>query len=186
MSKLSALIPLSQVCFVGNPAAACRYLTSASTLGRSYALSAHSDVLFFLCVVGVVESSVGLSVKRHIFGICVSLHPVRKGSHFAEYTVTSFEVNVTVQPTSQIGPLPTNLFVKVGMICPSQGMSWPCCSMSSVAVADDATTFPLAVPTRIFGAAVFIGLCGACGDIYWCDTPVSAIPVCIFGSEFPT
>ena len=100
MSKFPDLIALSQVCFVGNPAAACRYLTSASTLGRSYALSAHSDVLFFLCVVGVVESSVGLSVKRHIFGICVSLHPVRMGGSLAEYTVTYFEVNVTVQTAS--------------------------------------------------------------------------------------
>ena len=67
--------------------------------------------------------SVGLSVKRHIFGICVSLHPVRMGRPLAEYNVTYFEVNVTVQPASQIGSIPTNVFMKVGMICPSQGMS---------------------------------------------------------------
>ena len=63
-------------------------------------------------------SSVGLSAKRHIFGICVSLHPVRMGGPLADYTVTYFEVNVTVQTASQIGPIPTNVFVKLGMICP--------------------------------------------------------------------
>ena len=82
--------------------------------------------------------------------------------------------------------MPTNIFVKVGMICPSQGMSWPCCGMGSVSVADDDTTFPLAVPTCIFGAAVFLFPYGACGAIYSCDAPVSAIHVCTFGSEVPT
>ena len=94
-------------------------------------------------------SSFGLIAKRHIFGICVSLHPVRMGRPLAEYTVTSFEVNMTVQPASQIGPMPTNVFAKVGMICPSQGMSWPCCSMGSIAVADDDTTCTLAVTTFV-------------------------------------
>ena len=91
-----------------------------------------------------------------------------------------------MQPTSQIGPMPTNIFVKIGMICPSQGMLWPCYGMGSVVVADDYTTCPLAVPTCIFGAAVFIGPCGACGAIYRCDTHVYAIPVYTFGSEVPT
>ena len=72
---------------------------------------------------------------------------------------------MTVQPALQIGPMNTNIFVKVGMICPSQGMSWPCCGMGSISVADDDTTFLLTVPTCIFGAAVFIGPCGACGAI---------------------
>ena len=58
--------------------------------------------------------------------------------------------------------------------------------MGSVTVADDYTTCTLAVLTYIFGAAVFIGPCGACGAIYRCDTPVSAITVYIFGSEAPT
>ena len=93
---------------------------------------------------------------------------------------------MTVQPISQIGPMPTNVFVKVGMICPPQGMSWPCCGMGRFAVADDDTTCPLAVPTCIFGAAVFIGPCGACGVIYRCDAHVSAIHVYTFVSEVTT
>ena len=72
------------------------------------------------------------------------------------------------------------------MICPSQGMSWTCCGMGSVTIADDGTTCPLALPTCIFGAVVFIGPCGACGAIYEYDAPVSAIPVYNFGSEVPT
>ena len=72
------------------------------------------------------------------------------------------------------------------MVFPSQGMLWPCCSIGSVAVDDDDTTFPLAVPTCIFGAAVIIGPCGACGEIYRCEAHVSAIPVYTFGSELPT
>ena len=65
-------------------------------------------------------------------------------------------------------------------------MLWTCCGMGNISVADDETTCPLAVPTFIFGSAVFIVPCGACDAINMCDTPVSAIPVCIFGSEFPT
>ena len=62
-------------------------------------------------------------------------------------------------------------------------MPWPCCGMGNFAVADNETTCPSAVPTCIFGTTVFIGLCGACGAIYRCDAPVSAIPVYTFGSE---
>ena len=58
--------------------------------------------------------------------------------------------------------------------------------MGSVDVADDDTTGTLAVPTCIFGDAVFIGPCGAWGAKYRCDVPVSAIPVYTFGSEVPT
>ena len=72
---------------------------------------------------------------------------------------------MTVQPALQKGPMTTNVFVKVGMICASQGMSWTYCGMGIVAVVDDDTTCPLAVPTCIFGAAVFIGPCGSCGEI---------------------
>ena len=43
---------------------------------------------------------------------------MRTGRPLAEYTVMSFEVNVKVQPASQIGTIPTNVLVKVGMICP--------------------------------------------------------------------
>ena len=44
VAKYLDLIALSQVDLVGKPAAAaaCRYLTSASVLGRSYALTTHS------------------------------------------------------------------------------------------------------------------------------------------------
>ena len=38
MSKFPALVALIRVCFGGDPDAVCRYLTSASTLGRSYVL----------------------------------------------------------------------------------------------------------------------------------------------------
>ena len=72
------------------------------------------------------------------------------------------------------------------MVFPSQGMLWPCCSIGSVAVDDDDTTFSLAVHTCIFGSAVFIGPCGACVAIYRCDTSVSKTPVYTFGIEVPT
>ena len=108
------------------------------------------------------------------------------GRPLVEYTVTSFEVNVTVQPASHMGPMITNIFVKVGMICPLQGIQWPCFGIGIITVADDDTTCPLAVPTCIFGATVFIGPCGACGAIYRCDVPVYAIPVYTFVSEVPT
>ena len=58
--------------------------------------------------------------------------------------------------------------------------------MGNISVADDETTCRLAVPTCIFGAARFIGTCGACGEIYRCDAPVSAIHVYTFRSEVPT
>ena len=58
--------------------------------------------------------------------------------------------------------------------------------MGSVTVADDYTTCTLAVLTYIFDAAVFIGPCGACGEIYRCEAHVSAIPVYTFGCEAPT
>ena len=93
---------------------------------------------------------------------------------------------MTVQPALQKGPMTTNVFVKVGMICASQGMSWTYCGMGIVAVADNDTTCLLVVLTFIFGAAVFIGPCGACGTIYRCDASVSAIPVCTSGIEVPT
>ena len=122
-------------------------------------------------------------MKRHIFSICVSLCPVSMGRPLAEYTITSFEVK---QPASQIGPIPTNVFVKLGMKWPSQGMPWPCCGRGSVAVAYEETTCTFAVPTCIFSAAVFIGPYGACGAIYRSDAPVSAIHVYTFGSEVRT
>ena len=131
-------------------------------------------------------SSVGLSAKRHIFVMCVSLNPVSIGRHIAEYNVASFEVNVTVQPTSQIGPIPTNLFVKIGMICQSHVMPWPCCGIGIISVSDNDTTSPLAVPMCIYGASVVIGPCGACGAIYRCDAPISTTTVYTFGSEVPT
>ena len=65
-------------------------------------------------------------------------------------------------------------------------MSWPRFGMGSVAIADDDTTCPLAVLTCIFGATVLIGPCGAYGEIYRCDAPVSVIPVYTFGIEVPT
>ena len=108
------------------------------------------------------------------------------GWPLAEYTFTSFEVNVIVQPASQIGNIPTNVFVKIGMICQSHVMPWPCCGIGIISVSDNDTTSPLAVPMCIYGASVVIGPCGACGAIYRYDAPVSAIPVYTFGSEVPT
>ena len=52
VSKFPFFIALSHVDFTGNPAAVCMYHTSASTLGRSYALYAEEVLCIFgLCVI---------------------------------------------------------------------------------------------------------------------------------------
>ena len=94
--------------------------------------------------------------------------------------VTSCSVNMTVQPESQMGPIPTSLLVKNGMMCPSHGMSLPHWGIGSVAVAVDDTTRPLEVDTCSFIAEDLGGPWGACVAIYRCEAPVSEIPVWIF------
>ena len=49
VSNFSFLIALSHVELTGDPTAACMYRTSASTLGRSYALCAEVIVCLFMC-----------------------------------------------------------------------------------------------------------------------------------------
>ena len=55
VSKFSFLIALSHVDLPGNHTAACMYRTSASTIGRLYALCAEGVVCLFMC--GALETS---------------------------------------------------------------------------------------------------------------------------------
>ena len=72
VAKLPAFMDLSQVDLIEKLAAKCRYLTSASTLVRSYALK---DVRFVCFVSGLGcrrAVLLGLKVKRHNFDMTFS------------------------------------------------------------------------------------------------------------------
>ena len=74
VSTFPLYIALSHVELAENPDHACMYLTSASALGRSYALYAESVV----CLISVVwyssNSLVGFRAKRHSLSSSFSLH----------------------------------------------------------------------------------------------------------------
>ena len=98
------------------------YHTSASTLGRSYALCSEGVVcLFDVCFIN--NYSVGFRAKRHSLGSLFSLQPVRIGLPFGENNVTSCLVKTTVQSASHMGPTPTIVLVKEGMLYPVLGKS---------------------------------------------------------------
>ena len=74
---------------IGKPYAACRHITSASTLGRLYALNAER-VACFVFGLGCGRSFVlGWKAKRHNFSMTFSHHPLRMGLPVGENTVTS-------------------------------------------------------------------------------------------------
>ena len=71
----------------------------------------------------IINSSVGFRAKRHSLGSFVSLQPVRIGLPFGESTVTSCLVKTTVQSALHMGPTPTSMLVKEGMMYPVVGKS---------------------------------------------------------------
>ena len=81
-----------------------------------------------------------------------------------------------------MGPIPTIVLANDGIMCPLHGMPLLSWGIRIIDVAVDNTTCPLSFPTRIFGAEKLGGTWGACVTVYRCETPVSEIPVWIFGS----
>ena len=72
-------------------------------------------------------------------------------------------MKTTVKSASHMGPTPTSVLVKEGMIYPVVENSDSNCGIGSVAIADDFYTCPLAVPTIICESIVLGGPCGAYG-----------------------
>ena len=96
------------------------YRTSASTLGISYALYAERVVCLFV-VWCSSNSLVVFRAKHHSLDSSFSLQPVRIGLPPGEKTVTSCLVNNTVQSALHMGPTPTSVLVKDGMMYPAVG-----------------------------------------------------------------
>ena len=74
-------------------------------------------------------------------------------------TVTSCFANKTVQSASHMGPTPTRVLVKDGMMYPIFGKSSANCRIGSVAVTKKLSTCPVAVPTQNYGVLVSGGPC---------------------------
>ena len=82
-----------------------------------------------------------------------------------ENNVTSCLANKTVQSASQMGPTPTRVLVKDGMMYSVVRKSAANCGIGSEVVADNLSTCAVAVPTLIGGALVLGGPCGSVGTI---------------------
>ena len=104
-------------------------------------------------------------MKRHSLGSYFSLQPVKIGLPTGDNTFTYFLVNKTVHSASHMGPTPTSVLVKDGMMYPVVGKSSSNCRVGSVAVAEDLSTCPVAVPTLICEALVLGGPYGAYGSM---------------------
>ena len=154
VSKLPLFIALSHIDLNGNPDAACMDCTSASTLGRSYVLYSERIV----CLLSILWYSsnylVGFRSKRHSLGSSLSIQPVKIVLTTGENTVTSFLLNKTVQYALHMGPTPTSVLVKDGMMYPVVGKSAANYGIGSVSVADDLSTCLVSVPTLICEALV--------------------------------
>ena len=79
--------------------------------------------------------------------------------------MTSCLVKTTVQSALQMGPTPTSVLVKEGMMYPVVGKYDSNCGIGSIAVADDFSTCPSALPTIIVEALVSGGPRGADGSM---------------------
>ena len=140
----------NQVDLTGKPAEAWRYLTKASTLGRSYALKAWREV--------VREDGRGLGwwlgqrENRQSLAPLRSHQLVRIGFPIGLKTVTVRRVKVTVQSASQKVPMPRRGCEKGGRL-----------DKISLAEAVEVWTWPVAVSTRIDGAEAFRLVQGAEG-----------------------
>ena len=180
VSKFPSFIALSHVDLTGNPSATCMYRTSASTLGRSYALYSEG-VIFLFGVCCISNSLVCFRANRHSLVSFFYLQPVRVGLHSGDKSVTSCLVNTTVQFALQIGPTPTSVLVKEGMMYPVVGNSGVNCRVGSVAVDDDLSTFSFAVTALICEAIVLGVPCGADGAMYRCVASESTMSVFFCG-----
>ena len=72
-------------------------------------------------------------------------------------------MNTTVQSASYMGPTPMRVLAKDGMMYIVVVIYAANCRIVSVAVSDDLSTCPIAVPTLICGALVLVGPCGDVG-----------------------
>ena len=149
VSKFPLFISLSQFDLTRNPDVACMYRTSASKIGRSYALYSER-VAWVISVVWCSGNSLyGFIVNGHSLGSSFYLHPIRMGLPLGENTAISWLVNKTVQSEFHIGTTPTNVLVNDGMMYPTVGKYAANCGIVSVAVADDLSTFIVALPKLI-------------------------------------
>ena len=121
VSKFPLFIALNHVDLTGNPDAACLYLTSASTFGRSYALYTERVVCLLSIVWCISKSLVGFREKRHRLVSYFSLQTVRIGLPPGDNTITSLLVNKTVKSASHMGLTLTSVLVKDGMMYPVVG-----------------------------------------------------------------
>ena len=139
------------------------YRTSATTFGRLYAL--YTERVF--CLIYVVwcssNSLFGLRAKRHSFGISFSLHPVSMGLTPGDDNVTSCLVNKTVQSSFHMGPTPTRVLVKDGIMYSVCVKSATNCGIGSVEVSDNVSTCLVAFPALICESLVLGGPYGANG-----------------------
>ena len=109
----------NQVDLTGKPAEAWRYLTKASTLGRSYALKAWREA--------VQEDGLGLGWRlgqrenRQSLAPLRSRQPVRIAFPVGLKTVTVRRVKATVQSALQKVPMPRRDCAKFGMMWASAG-----------------------------------------------------------------
>ena len=111
------------------------------------------------------NSLVGFRSKRHSLGSYFSIQPVSIGLPPGDNTVTYLLVNKTVQSAYHVGPTPTSVLVKYGMMYPVVVKSAANCIIGSVAVADELSTCPVAVPTLICEAIVLGVPCGVDGEM---------------------
>ena len=77
--KLPTFIDFSQVDLIGKPYAACRHITSASTLGRLYAMNAERVACFIFGLGCGRLFVIGQKAKRQNFGMTFSQHTLSMG-----------------------------------------------------------------------------------------------------------
>ena len=116
---------------------------------------------YFLESVAVASPCLVSKQSSIFFGISISLHPVSMGFPPVENTVKLCLINNTVQSASHMGPTPNRVLVKDGMIYPVFRKYSANCGIGSVAVADNISTCPVAVPTLMFRLLVLGGPCRA-------------------------
>ena len=109
------------------------------------------------------NSLVGFREKRHSLRSSFSLQTVRIGLTPGENSVTYFLVNKTIHSALHMGPTPTSVLVKYGMMYPVVGKSAANCGIVSVAFDDNLSTCSVSVPTLICEGLVLVGPCGADG-----------------------
>ena len=136
------------------------YHTSALMLGRSYALCA-AGVVSLVDVWSMINSSIGFLAKHHSLVSFFSLQPFRIGLPVGESTLTYYLVKTTVQSESHIGPTPTSVLVKEGMMYPivwNSAANW-----GMVILAFDDDFFYLSI------CCAYTDRCSTCvGRTMWC------------------